>query len=311
MTTKVQALLTIGLVSFLASGCFNLGPDYHRPEIGAEVPTHFQQKVVAGDAVSYDDHWWLVFGKPELNQVLETVMANNWDIRRATGRVLELRALAQVTRADRYPSVDADWRHRTEIRKVDKFGKNGTSREPFRFYDLALPLFFEVDLWGRLARAEEAARNDLLEAEENRRAVAQTVVAEATRLYLEIESLERNIDITLQLIANFERNLRLVKRRYERGLAPALDLRQARRILAAAEADIPNLNRDRGNRQHQLAVLMGVYPNLTPMRQHPEDYYERLVEVPPGLPSELLQRRPDIRAPEANLMARNAREGQD
>ena len=307
MIIKAQSLAALCLVPLLVWGCINLGPDYQRPEVVDEAPVAYRQEVLSGPQVPYDDQWWLIFDKPELNRVVETVIDNNWDIQRTAGRVLELRALAQVIRADRFPEVNVDWQYRTEIRKIEKFGQNGTSRETFRFYDLALPLFFEVDLWGRLASAEEAARKDLLEAEENRLAVAQTVVAEAIRLYLDIESIERNIDISLQLIDSFRRSARFIQRRYERGLAPILELRQARRLLAGAEAEIPLLRRDRGNRQHQLAVLMGAYPDVSPIHRYPEDYYTRLPEVPPGLPSELLQRRPDIRAAEARLMAQNAR----
>ncbi len=308
MATRRQVLVFAGLATLLICGCLNLGPDYQRPGVGTDVPVVFNQKVVEGEMAPYSDQWWTIFDKPELNQVLEKVIASNWDIQRAAGRVLELRAQAQVVRADRFPELDVDWQHRTEVRKIDKTG-GGKSRQTFRFYDLALPLFYEVDLWGRLARAEEAARFDLLEAEENRLVVAQTVVAEAIRLFLEVESLERSIDITLQLIDNFRRNARIIERRYERGLATALDLRQARRILANAEADIPLQRRDRANRIHQLGVLMGTYPDIPPIRQHPENYYARLPEVPPGLPSDLLQRRPDIRVAEARIMAQNARVG--
>lgn len=307
MTIKAQMLLAFSLVPLLANGCLNLGPDYERPGIGAEVPVHYKQKVIAGEMAPYNDQWWRVFAKPELNQVLDMVIANNWDIQRAAGRILELRALVVVTRADRFPELKGDWQHRTEIRKVKRNGHAGTSRETFRSNNLGLPLLYEVDLWGRLARAEEAVRYELLAAEDNRLAVAQTVVAEAIRLYLEIESLERSIDITLKLIANFRRNAVIIERRYNRGLATALDLRQARRILANAEADIPLLRRDRGNRLHQLGILMGAYPDVPPIRQHPDDYYTRLPEVPPGLPSDLIQRRPDIRAAEARLKSQNAR----
>ncbi len=307
MATRAKFLLLTGLVTLVFGGCLNLGPDYQRPGVGDDVPFQYAQEVVAGEMVPYNDQWWRIFDKPELDVVLEKVIANNWDIRRAAGRILELRAQALIVRADRYPELDVDWRHRTEVRKVDKRGGSGKSRETFRFYDLSLPLLHEVDLWGRLARSEEAARFDLLEAEENRIAVAQTVVAEAIRLYLEVESIERTIDITLQLIDNFRRNAIIIERRYNRGLATALDLRQARRILANAESDIPTLRRDRGNRLHQLGVLMGSYPDVPPIRQHPENYYRRLPEVPPGLPSDLLQRRPDIRVAEARLKAQNAR----
>ncbi len=307
MATRQMALWFAGMVSLLVCGCLNLGPDYQRPAVSEDVPVEYHQEVVVGEMVPYSDQWWRIFGKPELDDILEKVIANNWDIRRAAGRILELRAQAQIVRADRFPELDVDWQYRTEIRKLEKRNGKGKSRETFRFYDLSLPLLHEVDLWGRLARAEEAARFDLLEAEENRIAVAQTVVSEAIRLYLEVESIERTIDVTLKLIDNFRRNAIIIERRYNRGLATALDLRQARRILANAESDIPSLRRDRGNRLHQLGVLMGAYPNLPPIRRHPENYYTRLPEVPPGLPSDLLRRRPDIRVAEARVKAQNAR----
>lgn len=305
---------TIGLglivvVIFTLTGCLNLGPEYRRPEVVDSAPEDFQQGMVPGDQVAYGDKWWLIFNDPELNDYMAAVLAYNWDIERTAGRILELRALTIQTRADRFPTVNIDWQHRKDRRSVERSNdfSIGRERKTFNLYDLSLPVFFEVDLWGRLARAEEAVRADLLAAEENRRAVAQTVVAEALALYFEIESIERGLTISFGLIDNYKRNLRLVRRRYERGLATALDLRQARRILAEAEATIPNLRQDHGTRRHRLSILMGSYPLADPPRQHPEDYYKRLPEVPPGLPSDLLLRRPDIRAAEARLVALNAR----
>lgn len=290
------------------TGCLNLGPDYSRPDVGVSVPATYQQVQQPGGELPYDDRWWLIFDDPELNQFMEDVLAHNWDIARTAARILELRALAGQARADRFPQIDIDWQNRKDVRKVpSSIGGSDRERQTTSTYGLALPLFFEVDLWGRLARAEEALRADLLSAEENRRVVAQTVVAEALALYFEIESIERGLAISYQLIDNFKRNLRLVRRRYERGLASALDLRQARRILAESEAAIPNLRRDLGTRQHHLAILMGKYPLARPPRPHPDDYYQRLPEVPPGLPSDLLLRRPDIRAAEARLEGLNAR----
>jgi len=288
------------------TGCLNLGPEYQRPADVVAPPAEFQQGMAPGETIVYDAKWWQIFNDPELDQYMEAVLANNWDIARTADRVMELRALAGQARADRYPQVDIDWLNRKDVRKLPSPG-GGRERTTSSTYDLALPLFFELDLWGRLARAEEAVRAELLRAEENRRVVAQTVVAEALSLYFEIESIERGLAISYQLIDNFKNNLRLVGRRYERGLASALDVRQARRILAEAEAAIPNLRRDLGARQHQLAVLMGRYPAAGPPRTHPDDYYERLPEVPPGLPSDLLLRRPDIRSAEARLIALNAR----
>jgi len=299
-------------VVFTLTGCLNLGPEYRRPDELAPAPEAFQQAMVSGDQVTYGDKWWSIFNDPELNGYMDAVLAHNWDIERTAGRILELRALTIQTRADRFPTVDVDWRHRKDGRHVERSNdfSVGRERQTINLYDLSLPVFFEVDLWGRLARAEEAVRADLLSAEENRRAVAQTVVAEALALYFEIESFERGLTISFGLIDNFKRNLRLVRRRYERGLATALDLRQARRILAESEATIPSLRQDLGTRQHRLSILMGAYPSPSPPRQHPEDYYKRLPEVPAGLPSDLLLRRPDIRAVEARLVALNARVAQ-
>ena len=157
MAIKARTLFAVGCAALLVGGCINLGPDYQRPEVVDDVPVAFRQEVIRGPEVPYDDQWWRIFDKPELNKVVKTVIANNWDIQRTAGRVLELRALAQVIRADRFPEVNVDWQYRTEIRKVKKSGSNGRSRETFRFYDLSLPLFFEVDLWGRFLGAGQPA----------------------------------------------------------------------------------------------------------------------------------------------------------
>jgi len=116
-----------------------------------------------------------------------------------------------------------------------------------------------------------------------------------------MESRERGIQITRQLIQTFRRSLALVEGRYERGLTSVLDVRQARRTLARAEAILPSVRQDLGTTQQQLAVLLGRYPMTGPARLQPEDYFKRLAPVPPGLPSDLLLRRPDIRAAEAQL----------
>lgn len=297
------------ILSLMVTGCLHLGPEYRPPVDASDMPAAFGQAVAPGHAVPYteEERWWTIFNDPELNHTMDTVLSHNWDIARTADRILELRALAGQTRADRFPQIDMEWLGRKDVREVPTGSGGARERETTSTYDVALPLFFEVDLWGRLARADEASRAEVLRAEENRRAVAQTVVAEALALYFEIESIERGLAITDQLIENFKRNLRLVRRRYERGLATALDLRQARRILAESEATVPTLRRDLGIRQHRLAVLMGQYPSPAPPRTHPEDYYQRLPEVPPGLPSDLLRRRPDIRAAEARLEALNAR----
>ena len=149
----------------------------------------------------------------------------------------------------------------------------------------------------------------MLQSEEIRLATAQSAVAEAISLYLEMEAIERQIQITEQSIQVYRQSLSFVENRYKRGLAANLELRQARRTLAEAESGLPTLLLELGVVQQNLSVLMGEYPTTRPARLQPDEYYKHLEPVPPGVPSELLLRRPDLRAAEANLRALNARVG--
>ena len=286
-----------------------LGPDYHRPDTGIQVPKSFEHASTDTVTPSPEDLWWQAFGKPELDQLVEEALKNNLDIKKATARILEVRSQFVETRADRFPSLSLEGRGQRQHRQIIGVIPGESFSVETDIYTLSLPASFELDLWGRLARAEEAILADLLQVEENRRTVAQTVVAETISLYLQMESLERRIQISEDSIENYRHSLALVERRYERGLTPILDLRQARRTLAQAEAALPSLRQELGMTQHKLAVLLGRYPKTRPPRTQPEDYFKRLAPVPPGLPSELLLRRPDIRAAEAGLMGLNARVG--
>ena len=291
------------VVTLSLGGCIKMGPDYHRPDTNIQMPESYQYAPAERVLPELDDQWWRVFNDPELNRLVEEVLQNNLDIKRATAAVLEVRAQLVETRGERFPQVGVE--AGVERRQIPKPNSVSIDRTTTT-YDLALPASFEIDLWGRLARAEEAARANLLQAEANRRTVAQTVVAETVTLYLQMESFERGIDIAKKLIESFRRSLTLVESRYKRGLTSVLDVRQARRVLAGAEATLPSLRQDLGTTQQALAVLLGRYPETRPPRLQPEDYYKRLEPVPPGLPSELLLRRPDIRAAEEQLVALNA-----
>lgn len=294
------------VVIFILAGCMKLGPDYRRPDIGIEVPDSYQHTPTETAIPEPDDQWWRVFNDPELNQLVEEVLKKNLDIKRATATVMEVRAQLVETRADRLPNLNLEGEGQRRQRPIIGFAPGRSFTTTTTIYTLSLPASFEIDLWGRLARAEEAVRADLLRAEENRRTVAQTVVAESISLYLQVESFERATEIAERLVESFRRSLTLVESRYKRGLTSVLDVRQARRVLAGAQATLPALRQDLGTTQQALAVLLGRYPETRPPRLQPEDYYKRLAPVPPGLTSELLLRRPDIRAAEDQLMALNA-----
>ncbi|UCG14820.1 MAG: efflux transporter outer membrane subunit [Deltaproteobacteria bacterium] len=291
------------------SSCVNLGPDYHQPELGIQVPSAYQNVPVEKTTPELEDQWWRVFNDTELNELVEETLRNNWDLKRATAAVLEVRAQLVQSRADRLPTLDLDMSGQRRQRPIIGIIPDRSFTTTSSIYTLSLPATFELDLWGRLAKAEEAVRADLMRAEDNRRTVAQSVVAETISLYLQMESFEREIQVTERLIKTLRRSLTLVESRYKRGLTSILDVRQARRTLANAESLLPTLRQGVGTAQQQLAVLLGRYPETRPPRFQPEDYYKRLDPVPPGLPSELLLRRPDVRAAEAQLVALNAEVG--
>ena len=288
------------------NGCINLGPDYQRPELGVEIPESYQND--RSEPAFYpvmEDRWWQDFDDPELNALVEEVLKRNWDLKQATARILESRAQYVQVSADRWPQAGLDY-------KWDKrrFGGVNVGRgETITTHQLTFPALFEIDLWSRLAKASEAARNDILVNEENRRTIAQTLVAETINLYLQIEASERRLQIADQSIEAFNRSLQFVDTRYRRGLTSVLDVRQARRLLAGAETLVPQLQQQLGILQQQLSVLLGRYPETRPPRPQPADYYRRPDAVPTGLPSTLLLRRPDIRAAETRLVALNQRIG--
>jgi len=308
--TMARPLFLVAVLPLLI-GCMKMGPDYRRPDTGIQIPPSFQYAETAGLSGSggSQDDWWRVFHDPELDRLVQEALNHNLDIRQASARILEVRSQLVQTRADRYPTLSVQGgaeRQRTP-QTVSVPGVS-VDRESSNF-SLSLPATFEMDLWGRLARAEEAAKANLLQAEENRRTVAQSIVAETMTVYFQTESLERQIQIIQQSVESYRRSLALVEKRYERGLTSILDVRQARRILAQAEAGLPELLQELGIAQQNLAVLLGRYPETHKPRSQPEDYYRMLAPVPPGLPSQLLLQRPDVRAAEANLVLLNAQVG--
>ena len=288
------------------TGCLNLGPDYQRPDLDIEIPESYQHEEAEQAAtLVIADHWWQDFGDAELNMLVEEVLKRNWDLKQAAARIVESRIQYVLVSADRWPQVGFDYDWDTRHSGAAKSGRGDTTTT----HQMTFPALFEIDLWSRLAKASRAAWDDILADEENRRTVAQTLVAETINLYLQIEAVERRLQIAAQSIDAFRRSLQFVETRYRRGLISVLDVRQARRILAGAETRVPELQQQLGVSQQQLAVLLGRYPQTRPARFQPEDYYRRPDPVPTGLPSTLLLKRPDIRAAEARLEALTERIG--
>ena len=294
---RVLALTTY----FLLYGCINLGPDYQRPDLGIQVPESYEFGPTDQQPLAVEDRWWEIFEDRELNQLVEDALKYNWDIKQAAARILEVRARYVQVRSDRFPAVDVGGiKDRRQIA-----GSESRNQFIVDTYDFTAAASFELDLWSKLKKASRAAWEDILREEESRRTVAQAVVAETIALYLGMEAIERRLQIAQQSIEAFRQSLQFVEIRYRRGLISVLDVRQASRVLAGAETLVPQLEQDLGIFQQQLSVLLGRYPQTQAPRRQPEDYFKRLAPVPPGLPSDLLMRRPDIRAAEAQLRSLN------
>ncbi len=300
--------LAIGamLVFLFLAGCMRLGPDFHSPRLGFKIPDSYRQEGTGTPGKPPGDRWWQTFADPELDRLVEEALKHNLDIQKATARILELKSRLVQTHAGRLPSLGLQAEAGREKRQIIGFvpGMSLVSRTDT--HAISFPASFELDLWGRLARAEEAARADILSAEETRRTIAQGIVAETITLYFQVIGLERQIEIAERSVENFRRRLSLVEHRYERGLTSLLNLRQARRALAQTEALLPELYRELGLAQHRISLLVGRYPELGVPSKQRELYLENLEPVPTGLPSQLLLRRPDIRAAEAQLRSLNA-----
>lgn len=306
MMRRYLLISTLSMMLTGLIGCINLGPHYQRPDVNIEVPEYYQGDSIksTADAV-ISDHWWEDFNDPELNRLVEDVLIYNWDLKKAAARILEARAQFVQVSADRWPQVnfEYDWDKR-------RFGGVNVGRgETITTHQVSFLALFEIDLWSRLAKASKAAWNDILVDEANRQTIAQTLVAETINLYLQIEAFERRLQIAAESIEAFERSLQFVETRYRRGLTSALDVRQAKRILAGAQTRVPELQQQLGIAQQQLAILLGRYPKTRPARTQPQDYYHQPKPVPTGLASTLLRQRPDIRAAEMRLQGLNEQIG--
>ncbi len=298
---RIAALATLVLV---LAGC-TLGPDYRRPTV--PTPTAWRESLPAADAGSLADlPWWTLFEDDELRELIRSAIEENKDLRIAVTRVEQARAQLGVTRAAQFPQVDAG-ASATENRTSDTVRPRGQGGE-FRLLSTAADLSFELDLWGRLRRASEAARAELLASEEARHAVVMTLVGDVAAAYLQLRELDLELETTRRNVASRRQSLDLVRDRFESGVSSALELRQAEAELASTAAQVPGLERQVTQTENQLSILLGRNPGGI-RRGRPLTGQTFPPAVPAGLPSALLARRPDVRQAEATLVAANARIG--
>lgn len=306
--TLAFLIATTGLL-----GCA-VGPNYKRPTV--EVPVTYRDASQSSSSAQPpadqhptptslgDEKWWDVFQDPELQGLIRTALQNNYDVRIAATRVLEARAQLGITRADQYPSLSA--------------GGNITSLQnpklgPIPSYELTQgeigpSAAWNLDFWGKYRRATEAARANLLANEWAQKAVMASLVAQVASSYFQLRQLDLELEISNRTLSSRRDSLRLTQTLEEHGISSLLDVRQSEQLVYTAATEVPDFERQIAQQENAISILLGKNPGGVPrglkLTEEPH-----APEVPAGLPSALLERRPDIREAEENLIAANAQIG--
>jgi outer membrane protein, multidrug efflux system len=253
-----------------------------------------------------DLKWFDIFKDEELQKLVRTAMVRNYDLHAAVARINAARANLGFARSDQFPQFDATSDiTSTRSSQNGQFGAIGGGRGR-SFGNVFLNLLtFELDVWGRLRQQTKAARAELRASEEDRKAVLITVVGDVAAGYFSLLELDSELDIAKRTLATREESLRLIRARQQGGLATLLDVRQAEELVYQASQTIPNTERLIDQTENQLSFILGNNPGPI-TRGQPLEQQQTLPNVPAGLPSSLLERRPDIRAAEENLVAQRA-----
>jgi outer membrane protein, multidrug efflux system len=296
---RIAKLLTSALLAGVLSACA-VGPKYHRPAI--QTPNSFRDGAdnpqLEAQAASYADlPWWQVFQDPKLQELIRTALKQNYDLQTATERINAGRAVLAVTRSSLFPQISGNGNF--------VGGKENLQQSRFNFLTLTADAAFQLDFFGRLRRANEAARAQLLATEDARQVVALTLVSDVASDYFTLLQLDLQLAITRETVNTQTDSVKLTKLRLDHGVATKLDVLQAQQVLDTANAQIPDLERQIGQEEDAISILLGNYPQDI-ARGVPLVEQTLPPKVPAGVPSSIIERRPDIREAEQILIAANA-----
>jgi multidrug efflux system outer membrane protein len=307
MKTFIAAIVIGSLFVISAAG----QKKYERPSVKTPDTFRAADAVAATDQTSIGDlKWFEVFKDQELQKLVRTAMIQNYDLRAAVARIDAARANLGLARSDQFPqfeaSADLTTTRASSNGQFGASGQGGPGGKTHSFGSVLLNLLnFEIDVWGRLRQQTKAARAELRASEEDRKAVMTTVVGDVATGYFSLLELDSELDIDKHTLATREDSLRIIKLRQQGGVATMLDVRQAEELVYQASETIPDTERAIEQTENQISLLLGNNPGSIPRGQSLTQQQE-LPAVPAGLPSSLLERRPDIRAAEENLAAQHA-----
>jgi multidrug efflux system outer membrane protein len=299
---KMAPLMSAILASILMAGCM-VGPNYHRPVVqtpGVYRDLRDDPQAQAQAASFADLPWWQIFQDPQLQELIRTALKENYDLQLATERIGTARAQVAITRSSLFPQVQAGGNF--------SGGKDPVSEARYNILTFTADAAFQLDLFGRLRRATEASRAQLLATEDARQTVTLTLVSDVASDYFQLLDLDLQLRITQETVKTQEDSVKLTRLRLDHGVATKLDVLQADQVLDTANAQIPDIERQIGQEEDAISILLGHYPESV-RRGRPLAEQPLPPDVPPGMPSTLLERRPDIRQVEQELIAANAEIG--
>jgi outer membrane protein, multidrug efflux system len=299
---RIAKLFSAALLSCVMVGCM-VGPNYHRPSV--QTPNSYRDLAdnpqVQAQTASYADlPWWQVFQDPKLQELIRTAIKQNYDLQLATERINAARAQLAVTRSGLFPQVSGNGNF--------SGGKENLEQSRFNFLTLTADAAFQLDFFGKLRRATQAARAQLLATEDARQVVVLTLVSDVASDYFTLLQLDLQLQITRETVRTQTDSVKLTQLRLDHGVATKLDVLQAQQVLDTANVQIPDLERQIAQEEDAISILLGNYPQDV-ARGTPLVEQTLPPEVPPGLPSSIIERRPDIREAEQILIAANANIG--
>jgi len=300
---------TAALMLVVLSGCA-VGPNYQRPE-AVTTPDSYAGSAVEWKTATPQAHlpkgnWWEIFDDPELNQLEADATEANQDLKAAAARFDQARALADVARSGLFPRLGASF---LPVRQLDSENRpvGGKPGQTYDSFTVPFDLSYEVDLWGRVRRTVESATAQKEASADDVESVRLAMQAEVAADYFSLRALDADKALLLSSIETYRKSLALVRNRRAGGMVSDLDVAQAETILRTTEAQLPDNALQRAKFQNALAVLTGKNASLFRIEERPLDMAPLI--IPPGLPSELLERRPDIAAAERRMAAANANIG--
>ena len=298
---RVPALAILANLSFAAC---TVGPEYRRPLVN--IPNRYRgpSELATSESAAAslaDQKWWELFQDQQLQALIRTALDQNYDLLVAAARVLQAQAHLGIVRADQFPNV-AVGAAGTRQRAAQALNLPATA---FSTLEVSVSTAWEIDFWGKLRRATEAARASLLAREWGRRAIITSLISHVAGAYFDVRELDLELEIAKRTLTSREESLRLTQIREQGGATSLLDVRQAEQLVFEAKATIADLEREVEQQENLLSTLIGNNPAPVPRGQALVDQ-PRALNLPPGLPSALLERRPDVQQAEQQLVAANA-----